>query len=396
MQLQQQPQQQGGGHAGHLTGTIASSPLELSALEASQLQLQQQGVRLAVESSTVEEELDLELQEAELMSEHPGDWNPLYTDDQLLDDQASPPPTGTIPIASTVAGVLSPAAAMAAAAAAAAGSAVQFGVGGLVPAAVAAAAEAAAAAAAAAAATAGGSNGGGVTSARSRRGSLLQARAMSVEPAGWNDELEEGVGNPGMITSSGAGIRSSDGGVMSSGPGGSLVLQQMLQDRPHVAAPEGGSGPGGQVVEQEMGVALDPNWSYQAPSHLEQGYLQLRQQQLMQQQALQMQMQMQQLAQQQQQQQQQQQGYQVAGAGQGSRSFDSGLALLQYSMQGGVVGQQQQVTAGNSADGWVGLQQQAVQQQAVQQQLQQQLQQQQQGGRRGSMMMLVDMEEEPQ
>jgi len=33
---------------------------------------------------------DLELQEAEVLSEHPGDWDPLYSDEQLLDEQTSP------------------------------------------------------------------------------------------------------------------------------------------------------------------------------------------------------------------------------------------------------------------------------------------------------------------
>jgi hypothetical protein len=55
---------------------------------------QQQPLQQQQQQDDEQEELaedDLELQEAEVMTaEHPGDWDPLYSDEQLLDEQLSP------------------------------------------------------------------------------------------------------------------------------------------------------------------------------------------------------------------------------------------------------------------------------------------------------------------
>jgi hypothetical protein len=225
---------------------------------------------------------------------------------------------------------------------------------------------------------------------------MMQVRAMSVEPAGWNDELPDSSNQPGssslmmaagpggssMVLPPGAGSLAAAAAAAGAGSSGVLMSHQMLQDRPHVAAPDPAVSTGtGHAVEQELGAALDPNWSYQAPSHLEQGILQLRQQQLLLQQAQAQALQMQAYSQHQQ---QQQAAAAAAAGGYGSRSFDTGVSLLQGP-------QQQAVAAGNSADGaWLGLQLPAAQQQLLQQQ-----QQQQQAGRRASMMM-VDLDEGPQ
>ena len=156
-------------------------------------------------------------------------------------------------------------------------------------------------------------------------------------------------------------------------------MLSLMHDRPHVAAPEPGGAGSGAAEEQELGAALDPLWSYQAPSHLEQGILQLRQQQMMLQQQQQQQQIMLQLQQQQ----------QVPGpAARGAHSYDSGLALMQATLADGAGGQQAGgATGASSAEGWVALQQMQVGGGEQQQQLQQQ-QQQQLGSRRASMMLL--------
>jgi hypothetical protein len=85
---------------------------------------------------------------------------------------------------------------------------------------------------------------------------------MSVEPPGWNVEPTELL----VANSSGGGVS------------GSLV-RQLLQERPHAAAPElQGSGDTlMQAEQQELDVVLDPAWSYQAPvTHFEAGMRRLQ------------------------------------------------------------------------------------------------------------------------
>jgi hypothetical protein len=174
---------------------------------------------------------------------------------------------------------------------------------------------------------------------------------MSVEPPGWNEELSGGqpviapLAAAGFIPAAGGssgsnGLMGSRSSLMGGSSGSNALMMMQLLQRPHAAAPDP-AAPAGHEEDQDLGAALDPNWSFQAPSHLEQGILQLRQQQMLQQQQ----------------------------------------ALRAQQQQ-----QQQQLGAGSSAGAWgVGVQQPVGLQQ-----------QQQQPATRRPSMMLIDTEEQQQ
>jgi hypothetical protein len=245
---------------------IASSPLELAPIDEQQQQQQQQRSLLGVGSSLAHvqpqpqaalmqpslqapvlqqqqqhEDDDLELQEEEVMDdEHPGDWNPLYSDEQLLGEQASPVPAPA------------PAAVL--------GAALQqhqqqlqqpHGVlysGPLhtaLPGAGASPQEAAAAL------------GMLQNASRSRRGSMVHVRAMSVElPGGVSteDEIEAELVAAGV----GAGRM----------PDGSLPSRPVNVMAAAAAAAAGGMGASPTAADMELGVGLDPHWSFRQPTVL--------------------------------------------------------------------------------------------------------------------------------
>lgn len=229
---------------------IASSPLELCPIEEQRVNMfdtgsgqaaQAQhltadgGLQAALQSQQQQQQYqagdDLELQEEEVMcEEHPGDWNPLYTDEQLLEEHSSPsPPAAALP--ATALGLGHNAGLFAA------------GPGALVGAALAATQANATAAAPAVVLDAGG------LQSRNRRGSLLQVRCMSVELPGMSD----GGGCAGISEADVAGM--------------DVV-------RPSVAGGSAGSTP-----DEELEVTLGAHWSFRPPHNLLQNPVHFEQQQ---------------------------------------------------------------------------------------------------------------------
>jgi hypothetical protein len=247
---------------------IASSPLELAPIDEQQ---QQQRLLLGVGSSLPhaqpqpqaalmqpslqastlqqqqqqqqDEDDDLELQEEEVMDdEHPGDWNPLYSDEQLLVEQASP-------------------ALAAAPTAAALGTALQqqqqqHGVlysgplHGVLPGAAAMNSFGAGASSQEAAPATGLLQ----NASRSRRGSMAHVRAMSVE-------LPGGVSTEDEIEAE----------LVAAGVGGGRMPDGSLPSRPvnvMAAAAAAGVGASPTAADMELGVGLDPHWSFRQPTVL--------------------------------------------------------------------------------------------------------------------------------
>lgn len=173
---------------------------------------------------------DLELQEEEVLcEEHPGDWNPLYTDEQLLDEHSSPSPkaaAASVTAAGPVPGAL--------------GSSQVPGLLSASPGAVVGAALAAAEAAGQGHAAVLGPAVAGPLHSKSRRGSMIHIRSMSVDIP---NVPEEDLG-PGL-------------------PDAEAAAAGLDVVRPSVA---GGRNTG--TPDAELDVTLNRHWSFRQPSQL--------------------------------------------------------------------------------------------------------------------------------